>query len=158
MSTISTDGKAVLSKRAFGMTYSVATNIKAPATTIWQVLTDAAEYPAWNSTVVRVEGNIVLGEKIKVFAKISPDRAFPVEVSELTADKKMVWSGGMPLGLFKGVREFVLSPQGDGSVDFSMKENFSGLMAPVIGSTMPDLRPAFEDFAADLKQQAESRN
>lgn len=155
MTLISTDGKAIFKKRAFGMMYGVATNIKAPAATIWQILTDASAYPAWNSTVTKVEGNIALGEKIKVFAKVSPDRAFPVTVSELTANKKMVWSGGMPL-LFKAARDFVLSPQADGSVDFSMQENFSGLMVPVMAASMPDLRPAFEGFAKDLKQKAES--
>ena len=142
-------------KSTFAMQYAVSISINAPAEKIWGLLTDAANYPNWNSTVSKVEGQIVQGEQIKVFAKISPDRAFPVSVSELTAPQKMVWSGGMPLGLFKGIRTFTLTPK-DGAIEMSMKEDFGGLMLPLISMSMPDLRPAFEDFAADLKKAAES--
>ena len=148
-------GKATRTKSTFSMQYRVQNNIKASPEKIWALLTDAAAYPEWNSTVVRVEGNIVQGEKIKVFAKISPDRAFPVTVAQLEAPSKMVWQGGMPLGLFKGVRTFSLEAQDDGSTNVSMVENFSGLMVPLMAGSMPDLRPAFEGFAADLKTKAE---
>ena len=66
----------------------------------------------------------------------------------------MVWTGGMPLGLFKGVRTFSLTPKG-GGVEFTMTEVFSGLMAPLITRSIPDLQPSFEEFAAALKRQAE---
>ncbi len=148
-------GQATRIKSTFAMQYSVSINIKAPADKIWALLTNAAEYPNWNSTVTKVEGSIVKGEKIKVFAKVNPDRAFPVTVAELDAPHKMVWKGGMPLGLFKGIRTFQLRPQDDGSVNLSMREDFGGLMLPMIAGTMPDLRPAFEGFAADLKHTAE---
>jgi hypothetical protein len=29
----------------------------------------------------------------------------------------MIWSGGMPLGLFKGERSFTLAPRGDGATE-----------------------------------------
>lgn len=146
--------QATHTRTTFSMQYHVSVDIQAEAETIWPYLVNASEYPNWNSTVVRVEGDIAEGEKIKVFAKISPDRAFPVTVSELEPPKKMVWSGGMPLGLFKGVRTFLLTPS-DGGTTVSMTEDFSGLMVPLMAGSMPDLRPAFEGFAADLKTVAE---
>lgn len=149
------DGNAALQKSTFWMNYAVAININVAPDKIWAILTNAADFPNWNSTVSKVEGNIELNQRIKVFAKINPDRAFPVVVSELTANKKMVWSVGMPLGLFKGIREFVLNLKADGSTDFSMNEDFSGLFVPMIVRSMLDLRPAFEDFAVDLKKAAE---
>ncbi|MCG3172807.1 MAG: hypothetical protein GMKNLPBB_00965 [Myxococcota bacterium] len=134
-----------------------ATNItiNAPAQRIWRLLTDAAAYPAWNTTVDKVEGVITPGSTIKIFAKISPGRAFPVKVTLLEPEKCMVWTGGMPLGLFKGERTFTLTPKG-GAVDFSMREEFTGLMAPLITKSIPDLQPAFDDFAHDLKKTAEA--
>jgi hypothetical protein len=66
----------------------------------------------------------------------------------------MVWTGGMPLGLFRGVRTYTLTPK-DGGVEFSMTEVFSGLMSPLIAGSIPDLQPSFDEFAAALKRRAE---
>ncbi len=137
-------------------TFSASTTINAPAATVWRILTDAPAYTSWNSTVDRVEGEIALGSKVTVHAKINPGRAFPVKVAELSEPSRMVWRGGMPLGLFKGVRTFTISPKDDGQVEFSMHEVFSGPMSPLIGRSIPDLQPAFDDFAADLKRAAEA--
>jgi hypothetical protein len=38
-----------------------------------------------------------------------------------------------------------------------MREEFSGLMAPLITRSIPDLQPAFDQFAADLKARAEAK-
>jgi hypothetical protein len=66
----------------------------------------------------------------------------------------MVWSDGMA-PMFKGVRTFTLTPSGDGSTVFSMKEEFSGLMLPMIKNSLPDFAPVFEAYATDLKHAAE---
>ncbi|MCA9559155.1 MAG: SRPBCC domain-containing protein [Myxococcales bacterium] len=137
------------------MKYAVRTHIAAPPEKVWPLLVDGPGYPGWNPTVVKVEGDIALGGKIKVFAAISPDRAFPVRVTRFDAPRRMEWTGGMPLGLFKGVRTFTLEPA-DGGTDFAMEEAFSGLMKPLIAKSMPDLQPAFDDFAAALKARAEA--
>ena len=148
-------GQATRIKKAFFMQYNVAINIDASPDKIWTYLTTGSDYPRWNSTVDRIEGMIAPGQKIKVFAKISPERAFPVEVAEFSPPRKMVWRGGMPLGLFKGVRTFLLTPESNGSTTVTMTEEFRGAMLPMMAGSMPDLRPAFEGFAADLKAAAE---
>lgn len=135
--------------------FAASIAIRATPETIWSILTDAAAYPGWNSTVDRVDGRIAAGEKITVHAKISPGRAFPVTVAEFAPPRRMVWRGGMPLGLFKGERVFTLTPQPDGTVTFAMHEEFTGLLAPLIGRSIPDLQPAFDAFAADLKRRAQ---
>ncbi len=66
----------------------------------------------------------------------------------------MTWAGGMPLGLFKGVRTFALTPE-DGTTRFTMREEYSGPMLPLIWRSMPDLQPSFDQFAAGLKARAE---
>jgi hypothetical protein len=90
-----------------------------------------------------------------VYSKVSPGRAFPVKVAEFTPGRKMVWSGGMPLGLFKGVRTFTLSPEADGMTTFAMREEYTGPLAPMIFRSIPNLGPSFEQFASGLKRRAE---
>jgi hypothetical protein len=138
------------------MEFQASTNIKASASTIWGILTNAGNFPNWEPNVTKVDGNIALGEKITVHTKIST-RAFPVTVSEFVPNKKMVWSSGMPLGLFKGARTFTLTEKGDGTVDVTTREVFGGLLLPIIGRTIPDLQPTFEQFAAALKKEAEGK-
>lgn len=135
--------------------FATRTTIQASPGAVWAILTDASAYPRWNTTVSKVEGTIALGQKVTVHAVISPDRSFPVRVTTLDAPRKMVWTGGMPIGfLFKGERTFSLTPTGDG-VEFSMEEIFDGLFSGMITKSIPDLQPAFEEFAACLKARAE---
>jgi len=138
--------------------YRAATTIHASPKTIWAILTDAPRYPDWDPTVDRIEGTIAAGEKLKAFSKLSPGRAFPVKVSTFNPPEKMVWSGGMPLGLFKGERTFTLTPKGNGQVEFVMQEVFSGPLLPLIGKTIPDLTEPFEQFAEGLKKHAERQS
>ncbi|MFO0737399.1 MAG: SRPBCC domain-containing protein [Labilithrix sp.] len=135
--------------------FHVSTKIDATPEAIWALLTDGASWPSWNSTVDKVEGKISPGETVKLFVKLNPGRAFPVKVTVFEAPTRMVWTGGMPLGLFKGERTYTLEPKGDGAVEFSMREEFTGLLAGMITKSIPDLQPAFDDFARDLKARAE---
>jgi hypothetical protein len=135
---------------------SSATILAAPET-IWTILTDAAGLATWDSGIERVEGRIAPGETIKVFSSVSPGRAFPVKVLDFVPSRGMRWSGGMPLGLFKGERTFRLTPQGEGETRFTLREEYSGPMLPLIWRSMPDLQPSFEHFAKGLKSQAEAR-
>lgn len=135
--------------------FSVKTSIRATPERIWKLLIDAPGYARWNSTVNKVEGAIAPGGKVTVHPKINPGRAFPVKVTQFEPARRMVWTGGMPLGLFKGERTFTLTPSSSGIAEFSMREEYTGLMAPLIGRSIPDLQPAFDAFAADLKRAAE---
>ena len=84
--------------------FEASSTIAAAPDTIWAILTDGASFPSWDSGVDRVEGQIAPGETIKVSVKVNPGRTFPVKVPEFKPGQRMVWSGGMPLGLFRGVR------------------------------------------------------
>ena len=137
--------------------YSAKTTIDASPETIWAILIDGQRYPEWDPGVDRIEGKIAPGETLKAYSKLSPGRAFPAKVTEFVPGKKMVWSGGMPLGLFKGVRTFTLSPKGNGSTEFSLREVFSGPLLPMIGRSIPDMTDNFKNFAAGLKNRAEER-
>jgi hypothetical protein len=78
-----------------------------------------------------------------------------VKVTEFVPGRRMVWSGGMPLGLFKGARAFELQPQGDGTTRFLVREEYTGPLLPLLWRTMPDLGPSFTQLARGLKAEAE---
>ncbi len=136
--------------------FSAKTNIKASKEIIWAILTDAPNYPQWDPWVVRIEGTIAAGQSITAYTKLSP-RAFPVKVAVFEPEKKMTWVGGLPLGLFKGVRTFTLEPCSDGSIDFTVGEEFTGPLLPLFGKSLPDMTTPFADFAAGLKTRAEAK-
>lgn len=139
------------------MRFATQVDIRARPETVWQLLTNLAGYGAWNTTVEKVEGTIALGQKITVHAKIARGKAFPVKVTTLEPPQKMVWTGGAPLKfIFKGQRTFLVTPKGPDTVEFSMEEQFDGLMAGFIGKSIPNLQPAFDEFAACLKARAEA--
>ncbi len=135
--------------------FQATINIDAPAEKVWDALTNVAEWSQWEPNVTNVDGHVALDEKITVQTTLS-DRAFPVTVSELIPNQKMVWSSGMPLGLFKGARTFTLTPKDNGTTDVKTHEQFTGLLLPIIGRTIPDLQPSFNQFAEALKSRVES--
>jgi len=136
--------------------FEASSVIKAEPAAIWAVLTDGAGWTSWDSAVVRLEGTIAPGEKVTIYPEVNPKRGFPVKVVEFEPAKRMTWRGGMPLGLFTGIRTYVLTPQGDGSVRFDMREEYTGPMAGLIFKSIPDLGPSFEKFAEGLKRRVES--
>ncbi len=135
--------------------YQATTVINAPPEKIWNVLTEASGYPEWDPYCEKIEGRIASGEKIRAFTTLSPGRAFPVKVTEFVPNRKMTWTGGMPLGLFKGERTFTLTPEPDGTTRFTVREVFSGPMLGLIGKSIPDMTEPFEKFAEGLKKKAE---
>lgn len=137
--------------------YSVSRKIAAEPQKVWSLLTDSGTYEEWNTAVVSIEGDISEGSRIALTSIVNPDREFKLNVSDVNAPKHMVWSDGMPLGLFKGVRTFDVEDNGDGTSQFTMREVYSGLMAPLITKSIPDQTDAFEQFADGLKAAAESR-
>jgi hypothetical protein len=137
--------------------FATQIDIQAPVEKIWRILTDLPRWAQWNSTIERTAGNVELGAKVTVFAKQTPGRAFPVRVTELDAPRRMVWAGGMPLGLFKGTRVFELAAAPTAATVFSMREVYTGPLAGLIGKSIPDLQPAFDEFAQCLKREAERR-
>ncbi len=144
-------------RSTFRLQCGVSINIRAPREKIWALLTSATEQLRWNSTVQSIEGQIALGQKLKVRVPLSPQRTFKLKVSAFEPERTMVWRDGAA-PLFRGVRTFTLSARDIGSTDFSMVEVFSGLLVPMIAGSLPDFAPSFEQYAADLKRAAEAGN
>ncbi|HEY2749173.1 MAG TPA: SRPBCC domain-containing protein [Polyangia bacterium] len=148
------NGRAEKRATAFRSECAVAIRIAATRQRVWSLLTRAADFPRWNSTVTSIDGDIALGGKLTVRVPLAPKRAFHPEVIDFVPEERMVWAEGMA-PMFRGRRTFTVAASGDGAVEFTMIEVLSGIMLPMIKGSLPDFAPAFETYAADLKREAE---
>ncbi len=135
--------------------FHVEREIAAPAQRIWDLLTDGPNYTSWNPAVLSLEGPIAQGQTIALVSIVDPKRTFKLKVAEMAAPNRMVWSDGMPLGLFTGRRTYLLEEQGE-TTRFSMTEEFSGPLSGLITKAIPDMTDSFNQFADGLKTAAEA--
>lgn len=136
--------------------YQVRRQINASPDKVWSLLSDADAWKEWNPTIISIEGPIAVGEKVKLVSTVNPKRAFSLSVTSMSPPNEMVWSDGMPLGLFKGERTYRISAQGEGASEFFMEEVYTGLLAPLITKSIPDMTDSFEQFADGLKAASEA--
>ena len=114
------------------------------------LLTDASSYRDWNPSIVSLDGEITPGGKIALVSTVNPKRTFKLKVTEMTTPTRMIWSDGMPLGLFKGERTYRLVER-IGSTEFSMTEDFTGPLAgPSIWGKPISCATGWRSSTADL--------
>ena len=70
--SIAVNGRASKSKSTFQMGYAVGINIKAQPSKIWSLLTNAKDFPRWNSTVKNIDGNILWVKKSNFVPRLRP--------------------------------------------------------------------------------------
>ena len=153
MSTTATfgqPGKSATTKKAFSRETAISIQIKADAAIVWSLLTNASDFPRWNSTVVSLEGDIAQGEKIRLKSTLDEKRTFKLKVKELVPEQKMVWGSG------QGNRVYTLQPAQDGGVIFTMSEKIGSPFLPMYAKYIPPFDENFEQFANDLKKEAEA--
>ena len=68
--------------------------IAAEPAAIWAVLTDPARIVAGGLGVLRLDGTIAAGQKIRLESAVAPGRIFTLTVAEASAPQKMVWTSG----------------------------------------------------------------
>lgn len=136
--------------------FAAQRQIQASPNAVWAFLTDAKALVAADTGITRIDGEIAPGGSFKLWSEATGDRAFKITVAAFDEPRRMVWTSGMPLGLFRGTRTFAVAPTGDGCT-FDMDEVFTGLFSGPITKSMPDLTPFFERFVESAKQAAEAR-
>ena len=134
--------------------FQASTTIDASPEEIWAVLTDSAGWSSWDSGVDGVDGELAPGQQVTIRSAVAPGRAFPVRVTRYEPGANLELTGGLPLGLFRGVRTYSLRRNGS-ATDVTMREVYSGPLAGLIGRSIPDLQPSFDQFVSGLKQRIE---
>lgn len=148
---IAQNEKATTTKTTFSRQTSVSIEIKADTSIVWTLLTKASDYSRWNSTVTSIEGNIALGEKIKLKSTLDAKRTFKLKVKEFEPEKRLVWGDAM------GNRIYTLIRNATGTTTFSMVEKIGGPLFPFFAKMIPSFDESFENFASDLKKEAEAK-
>lgn len=143
------NGKATTTKTTFSRETTVSISIQAESSIIWSLLTNAADYPRWNSTIIAIDGTIAAGEKIELKSTLDTTRTFKLKVLTFQPESLLVW------GDSKGQRTYTLIKNDNGTITFTMTEKIGGLMFPMYAKYIPSFDEAFEQFVSDLKTEAE---
>jgi uncharacterized protein YndB with AHSA1/START domain len=150
MTNLASNGKALTTKNTFSRETAISIDIQADKSIIWALLTNAADYPRWNSTVISIDGTIAQGGKIQLKSTLDPKRVFKLSVKEFEAEHKLVWGDAM------GKRIYTLTTIGNGRTNFTMNEKIGGPFFPLFAKMIPSFDEAFEQFASDLKKESET--
>jgi hypothetical protein len=135
--------------------------IEADAETIWAVLTDTVSYPEWNPFITRIDGELAVGNKLRV--RIEPPGGTPMTFRptclERTNGRRLRWLGSLGIkGIFDGEHIFELESIGVGKTRLTQRENFSGLLVPLLWrSVAPNTLRGFEAMNLKLKSRAEEK-
>jgi len=132
--------------------------INASAQAVWQVLTDFARYPQWNTFIVSVEGRLVVGSRLKNSMVINgKTQVFSPRVLEAEPNRKLIWLGSLWFrGVFDGRHEFIIEPIGQNQVRLVQQEFFSGvLVGPILKMIGKITLDNFEKMNRGIKAEAE---
>lgn len=149
MTGLTSSGKAVTIKKAFSRETAISIDIQADKSIIWTLLSNAPDYPRWNSTVISIDGTITINGRIQLKTTLNPKRVFDLKVKGFEAESRLVWGDAM------GERIYTLDPISDGLTNFSMREKIGGPIFPLFAKMIPAFDKSFEQFASDLKKEAE---
>ena len=148
--TLLTNGRAATTGGTFSRETAVQIDIEADPAVVWRLLTQAKDYPRWNSTIISLTGNIKKGEKIELKSTLDDKRTFKLKVLEMEPEKRLVWGDN------KGSRTFTLARGSDNKLTVTMSEKIGGLFFPLYAKYLPSFDESFERFAADLKKEDEA--
>jgi hypothetical protein len=133
--------------------------IAAPASRVWQVLTDFPRYPEWNPFITEIEGLPEVGARLRV--RIQPPGRRPMTFKPtllvVTRDRELRWLGHLFLPrLFDGEHSFRIEDKGRKS-RFHQSERFSGVLVGFFGVGIFDAtQRGFEAMNTALKVRAEA--
>lgn len=137
---------------------SAHVDIAAAPERVWEVLTDLAGYPAWNPFIVRAEGAVGPGRRLRLTMQPVGGRAMNLRprLVEVAVDRVLRWRGRLVLpGLMDAEHTFVLQPQAGGT-RLIQSETFRGVLVPFVAASLDhSTLPAFVAMNEALKRRAE---
>lgn len=136
----------------------IKTSIEISATPeeVWKGLTDFQAYENWNPFLKSVEGEFIVGEKVKINAG---GMKFKPKVLVYEENEEVRWKGKFLFkGLFDGEHIFKIIDNKDGTVTFRQDEIFSGILVGLFSKKLDrETKPGFEAMNLKLKEIVESK-
>ena len=133
--------------------------IEAPPEVVWRVLTDFAAYPEWNPFIVRIEGDLTVGQTLDLTIQPPGRRAmtFRPKVLRCEPNRELRWLGHFLVpGLFDGEHAHLLDGLEAGRTRYRQSEAFRGLLVPLTGSLLAATQQGFDAMNTALKARAEA--
>jgi hypothetical protein len=122
---------------------------------IWAVLTDFAAYPRWNPFIRYVHGVAEEGRSLEVFVRGrgAPRTTFRSRVLVANRPHELRWRGHLFMpGAFIDEHRFLIDPLPDGGSRFEQTGRFSGLLTPMLRSTIDrEIQRGLREMNAALK-------
>ena len=121
--------------------------------TVWDIITDAGNYPVWDSGIAEVSGAISHGGQIRIRTRDGGKRTFRLRVHQIPG-RHMTWGGRLPLGLLKVIRTFTVTDH-TGITHLTVRDTASGPLRALVRKTQPGAEPALSSYVAAVKFRAE---
>ncbi|MEM7134329.1 MAG: sulfatase-like hydrolase/transferase [Chloroflexota bacterium] len=133
--------------------YSSQIDIDASIEDVWDVVTDFAAYESWNPLLSNVEGDLVVGESLRVQTTLAP-AVLPATVKVADKPTQFEWEDHVPLNLLTPVFSVHLLPLSDDRTRVVIQETFTGPLLPVLGWLLDrQMPPLYEAMGEALAQQ-----
>jgi hypothetical protein len=134
-------------------------DIDARPEVVWEILMDFEKYPEWNPFIKSISGDSKVDSRLEV--RLEPDGGKPMtfEPKVVAADvnRKFAWRGKVLMsGIFDGQHEFILEPVAGGKARFVHREEFSGILVPILWPMLEArTKRGFTQMNEALKKRAE---
>jgi hypothetical protein len=137
---------------------STSITVDASPDVVWRVLTDLDAYGSWNPYHPRAEGTVAEGGTITLHAVLPGGRAgaSKCRIHTVRPHEELRWSSHLVLpGIMDADHRFRLVPVEPGRTRLEQDETLRGLLIPVAGSIVAQVRQGCEAMADALRVRAE---
>ncbi|MDX6252939.1 MAG: hypothetical protein QOF10_6299 [Kribbellaceae bacterium] len=138
---------------------TAVTRISASVEDVWRVLVAFDQYAQWHP-VLSLDAKpeqVVVGAEIpgRISGGDAAEQDVTMRIVDVEAPRRLVWEGGS-LDAILGRHSFVLTPQPDGTTEFTESEEFFGAAAAELIPTLGQLRKEYSRYGAALHARVES--
>jgi hypothetical protein len=137
---------------------STSITIAAPQGVVWQVLTDLDSYGSWNPYFPRAEGALVEGGNITLHAALPGGRTGvgTCRLRTVRPQEELRWTSHLVLpGIMDADHRFRLVPLEPGHTRLEQDETLRGLLIPIGGTVIAQIRQGCEAMSDALRARAE---
>jgi len=136
-----------------------AITIDAPASSVWEVLTETDRYEQWNPFITHFGGRLAEGDRLTLTVHPgSREMSFQPTVLAVQEERIIRWRGRLGMrGIFDGDHELLLGPLDSGATRFTQRETFTGVLVPFLGAVLEDTAAGFAAMNAALRDRVVHR-
>lgn len=137
---------------------SMSTTIDASPAVVWRVLTGLGDYGSWNPYYRRAEGNLAEGGTITLHAALPGGRSGVgrCRIRTVRPQEELRWTSHLFLpGIMDADHRFRLARVESGRTRLEQDETLRGLLIPVGGNIVAQIRQGCEEMAEALRARAE---